>query len=270
MSRGDRGAFAASVARRHGLPSALAYQIADNRLSVHEAVQQHAAAARLQAQERRRRTGVRAIQVLVVLGLAATAVGAMTTLVCRERGFTSATRVAVAPGRADAVRDLLPAGRTRGAGPLIAAPAIEPPLPPRLTTAEVHRDGAERVIEVVAGDPISVLETYCRSSGDASFLAPLGITETVPPLAHARHGVFEDTRTPGSSLAIWMRLDHRTRRWIAGDGKGPIPVDAAPMVPARAPREPLPGTTQVQAPSSLPSPTPAPAVAGAFSLAVSD
>jgi hypothetical protein len=101
-------------------------------------------------------------------------------------------------------------------------------------------------VEIVGPDPVAVLLAFCSANPQAGSLEPVEITETVPKLGNARHGAFRDPLRPDVLLAIWMREDRRTGRWVAGDGKGPIPVNEAPALPPGAFRKEVTQGTPAQ------------------------
>ena len=87
-----------------------------------------------------------------------------------------------------------------------------------------------------------------RVGAQAGRLEPLEVTETVPRLGTARLGVFRDYEALDRTWAIWMRRDWQTRRWVAGDGKGPIPVNEAPELPPGAFRRAVTGDDSLKPP----------------------
>lgn len=228
LARGQREAFASQLVRRHQIPLDLAYGVTDNRLSLHEALGRSAAARAARARFLLHQRGVRLPHLLLALFIPAAAAVALCFFLwshsSEPRGPVVPIRRPQSRGRSNlALAQRLPAilSASRAPAPVIGA---------RLSATAIRRDGLGRTVEIVGPDPAAVLEAFCRLNQAAAVFEPVEITETVPKLGNARHGAFRDPLRPGTLLAIWIREDRKTRRWIAGDGKSPIPVGEAPAL----------------------------------------
>jgi hypothetical protein len=108
-----------------------------------------------------------------------------------------------------------------------------------LALTEIRTDESGEVVEIVGPDPITVLIAFCDAGAYNLEPEPLEITETVPAFRHARLGLFRDYNALGNLYAIRIHRDWRTRRWVAGNGRGPIQVTEAPELPPDALRVPV-------------------------------
>ncbi len=226
IERGDREVFAMRLVRRHRLAPGLAFDVADNRLPLGEALRLNERP--LVSAPARRHASLGSVILLIVA--AATGLAAY--------GWQQWNRTFGRLPTADAARTRGPA--TTPAGGAAATPASEPvPAPETAPTVDIRHDAEGRIVEIAAPDPAGVLVAYCAAQAPTASLEPLEITETLPRLGMARLGVFRDADLPQATRAIWMRRDWRTGRWVAGDGLGPIPVREAPELPEGAFRRPV-------------------------------
>jgi hypothetical protein len=200
VERGDRVAYASRISQRHDLPMRLAFHVADNRMSLRDALQE--AAQLREAPDVRILLGGavrrRGLQPLLWVLLAAS-----TVLLVRVWPAT----MSLAPRQVDHVQ----VGR-----------------------AEVLIDGKNRVVQVLGPDPVSVLTAYCQKSGSTG--GPLEALDVLPsPLNPARErvGLLRDPARPDETQMIAILADQRAGRWTAGDGRTPLePTPAA--APAQA------------------------------------
>ncbi len=216
LHRGDREAFASGLVDRHDLPKALAFEVADNRISLRKAVRRRKEARDQQAA----RAAVPALRKLIVFGAAMMSLAVMTgvswTWSVNYRRHPAATRSArlVAPTRA--VADVDTTQKT------VAALA---------KATHVRTDDQGQVIEVVGPDPRSVLLSYCDAVSGFLGVEPLSIRTLAPAFRDARLGLFQDYESEGAVRAIRIRRDSRSGRWVAGSGRGPIQVSDASELP---------------------------------------
>jgi len=226
IRRGDRSAYASNLARRFDLPTSLAFAVADNRISLYKA-RVHQATVRARREPRPSPTRTSPAQRAAVLGLALLAVLGISWDIW-SRNFESVERQ-VAPV----------AVRTSPAQPPQQQPGAEPspeaglasPRPAIRATTSVVQDAAGRFTRITGADARAVLVAFCRSQDGFATLQPLRITRTLPPSRVARLGVFRKLDELSADLAIRIRRDRRSGRWVAGDGTNPIPVAPAPELP---------------------------------------
>ena len=245
VARGDRGACAQRLARRHRLRDELAYRVVDNRMRLADALAEQqqlereqelaaegrvpAAHASRRAVPRRRAGDATRAQKVVILGLGAAGLCVLTWAAWpRPKAAEPAPVAAATPAPVEAA----PA-----AAEPAKAGAVAKAAPSR---AAVRKDALGRVLEIQGSDPASVLVAFCDASSSTLGLEPVEITSTVPPFREARLGIFRDFSAPGSDFAIRMRHDEGSGRWIAGAaGDVPLAVAAAPKLPADALRIPV-------------------------------
>ena len=99
----------------------------------------------------------------------------------------------------------------------------------------VAKDDLGRAVEISGPHPESVLMAYCRPGRHGE----LEIAVPVPPRAGERLGIFTDRDASGSRFAILIRRRGGSGEWVAGDGSNPIAVTEAPDLPPRTPRYPV-------------------------------
>lgn len=188
--RGKRHAYATRVAGRHHLPMEMAEAVADNRISLLEA---------LREREPRPRVTIR--------------IG--------SRNGVSAGAILIATG---ALLALTVAGLHIGARDEQRRPGRSRVL---VGTAEILTDDEGRVVRVSGTSPDDVLETYCSRAPSERGLEPFGV---VPGSVDAavRIGVLRDPGEPAGLLAIPIRADPTTGRWFTGDGRRPLVPNSAP------------------------------------------
>lgn len=189
MERGGRDSYAGLMAKRHDLPMEVAYAVADNKVSLVEAMRGRGAVQESPVQVQLRANPLRWLKwaAAVLLPVAIFA------------AFKQGTEPGRAPGE---------------------------PTSHRIGDAEIRMDSSGRVVQVLGADPRSVLNAYCVSGED-----PLHALGTVPSTLHGsrvRLGVFSDPADPATLLAITIREDEGSDRWVAGDGRAPLVADRAP------------------------------------------
>jgi len=190
--RGKRDACAARLAARHRLSPELALAVADNRVSLLEALRQREPEKepiRVRIESRPRLAPRR-------IGLAA-----MIVLALAVAGLHVATREPE---------------RTSGRSRVIAG------------EAEVVRDDSGRVVRVIAADPDAVLVTYCRQGGSTGRLRAVGLMPAASDTTSVRIGLLREADRPEALQAIAIRKDPGTSRWFSGDGVRPLVASLAP------------------------------------------
>jgi hypothetical protein len=245
IERGNRNVYASRLAKRHKLPMRLAYEVADNKLTLREAVGRNeptggegapkparTAAAPDTAPRATMTARQRAVAVMLAL-LVLGGVAGYAWMLWQDQARRSlqiaarATEVSAAvPAANDGERSgtveeqpTVPASATasQGDGPAGATPGVE-----------VVKDAQGQVTRVIGPDPSAVLEEYCKARG----VEPVTVAASTPPLFGVRIGVFRDIEHLESYFSIRIRRDSRTRRWVVGDGDAPIrPVAVEPTTP---------------------------------------
>ena len=121
--------------------------------------------------------------------------------------------------------------------PVARAPEPTPASPtvttsPRAPAIVTRTDDAGNLIEISGPDPSSVLRAFCGFGEGAERLEPVGLAKPPPPSSTGvRLGIYRDHDHMGAIPAIRIRRDLRTRRWVSGDGRGPIAgVDITSLV----------------------------------------
>ena len=226
LERGDRRALALRLSQRHRLSTDLALRVADNRLTVHQALQQKASN---EAKEPPRpQTSVShgvwnfmvySVGAMIMLGL-----GVHIYHVWGEYLAQRGLAALALPEASAASRHPVPEPAGRQAPPDVPAP------PPALTVPKTDSSG--QLVEVVGPDPRSVLIAFCSTGRQSGRREPVEIDPTVPPDASARWGLFRNLEQSSMPLrAVLIRKDPRTGRWSAGDGRSPIMTEAPPQLP---------------------------------------
>jgi hypothetical protein len=226
LERGDRRALALRLSQRHRLSMELALRVADNRVTVHQALQQKA--VREAKEPPRPQTSVsHGVWNFMVFSVGAMILAGLGVHVYHVWGEYLAKR-------GMAFLEAAPAAAATRAH--ITAPAGGPPVPappPPMTVPKTDTTG--QIVEVVGPDPRSVLISFCITGRQSGRREPIEIAPTVPPDASARWGVFRSLDNPAMPpRAILIRKDGRTGRWSAGDGRTPIMTQAPPSLPPEA------------------------------------
>ena len=189
--RGRRDTYVTRLRNRHGLSAAAAAKVADNRITLLEAIRRREAEAR-QPQGRGQEGSLVRTLALGVL-LAAALVG---LAVSRQPGTTLSNAQ---------VNTL----ESRG-------------------TAEYLTDSEGRLVEVRGPSPRSVLEGYCSAVGAQRSLEPLDLAPSSLPGPRSRLGLFRDKEDPTTLLSITIWEDIDGGRWVAGNEGKPLVAEVAP------------------------------------------
>lgn len=193
MERGKRDTYAGLVSNKHGLPMEKAYDVADNRLSLLEALRRRTAAPPQAVGVRLRPNWTR---FAVWCAVALIPVGLVTA------HFSG--------GGIDA-----------GVPDSHGVPTIE-----FVGEVELRADDRGRVVQVLGPDPLSVLKTYCDSGLPGGPFQPLKVVPSRRPGTRSRVGLLRNPRK--KLLAITIQEDRERNRWVAGDGRGPLVPKRAP------------------------------------------
>jgi hypothetical protein len=198
MERGKRDTCAAILAHRHRLSMELAYEVADNRVSLVEAVRESEAREGRIVKVTFRPTGSPLLKGSIA-ALAALVIPAIWV-----HWYVS----------------LPPEGSARRM--LVGA-------------AEVRTDDWGRVVEVSGPDPVSVLQAYCEKSEPHRRLEPLVLVPSVlPSSTRVRHGLLRDPSDRDTLFSIQIREERERNRWVAGDGEQPLLATRAPSEARKA------------------------------------
>ena len=84
-----------------------------------------------------------------------------------------------------------------------------------------------------------MLIRYCLAASSEIRLEPVELTSAVPPFPGTRLGLFREVGNLSSLMAIKIRRESRSHRWVTGDGNRPIVAVDAPQLPADAERNPI-------------------------------
>jgi hypothetical protein len=103
----------------------------------------------------------------------------------------------------------------------------------------VQTDDEGRILAVAGPNPREVLIRYCRAASGGIQLEPVEVTSAVPPFPGVRLGLFREKGRPDSLLAIRIRRESSSHRWVAGDGKQPVVPSKVPILPPDAERFPV-------------------------------
>jgi len=232
MTRGDRKAFAARLVKRHRMSRGLALQVADNRISLGQALRRikeakEARAARPRQGSTSRRAGVTRAQVFFVGVVGLLAVAALVWHFWSNR--LAVERSPVAATQASPVEQ-------HSSGPTTSPGEPAPPDRQSVLQAatQVRRDAEDNVVEVRGPDPVSVLTSFCDAASVGPGREPIEITSTIPPSQNTRLGLFRDFASMESAWMIRIRKDAQTGRWVAGNGLHPVHVTLAPKLPPNA------------------------------------
>jgi hypothetical protein len=220
LERGDRRALALRLSQRHRLSMELALRVADNRVTVHQALQQKA--VREAKEPPRPQTSVsHGVWNFMVFSVGAMILVGLGVHVYHVWGEYLA-------GRGLAALEPAPAAAATRAHIPASVDTPPPPLPPPPMTVP-KTDTTGQLVEVVGPDPRSVLVSFCITGRQSGRREAVEIAATVPPDASARWGVFRNLDNPEIPLrAILIRKDPRTGRWSVGDGRTPIMTQPPP------------------------------------------
>jgi len=221
IERGDRKALAASLALKHKLPAHLAVQVADNRITVRQAFA-------LKAKERTRQVPPSRISVpRGPMAYLVYAVGAVVLCGLGVQSFRAWGEYKMLRGANLIATQANAAARARQAR---LKPTPPPPPPPPVTVDKT--DAIGHLTQITGPDPRSVLISFCQTGRQSGLLVPIEIAPAVPPHPSLSFGIFRSLDQPGAppqAIRIWE--DAKTGRWVAGDGRGPIPTENPPVHP---------------------------------------
>lgn len=229
MERGNRKLMADRLVRTHGLPRRLAYEITDNRISLQAALRQHAerkvpsTKPRSHRLTQRQRTWITGIVSVAFMVLAVNGV-------CLWHGYTREAQAA------EGLSQVVAQQAAVVADPAPAEPEPDGRMP---DSVEVHTDALGRILAIAGPNPREVLIRFCQAASSSAKLEPVGLTSTVPPFPGTRLGLIRDLDRLDALLAIRIRRESDSHRWITGDGSRPIVVAEAPPLPADAEQIPV-------------------------------
>jgi hypothetical protein len=248
--RGDHDALVKRLAQRHRLTHDLAAQVAENRITVHQALQRKTAT---EAQEvPRSQTSIShgvwnftiaTLGCLILLGAGARAWQEWEEYLTTKAD--AAQRPAIILPTAPAPPAQAPQGGTHSA-----------PSTPSLTLPVT--DAAGQIIMVTGPDPRSVLVAFCNTGHNAGRRQAFAISPASPPSGTARIGLFRNLEQPDAPMrAIRIRRDTRSGRWLSGDGHSPIQTEPAPDLSAGARLIPVSAGADLPESDQAPEPPPA-------------
>lgn len=190
----------------------LAFQVADNRLSLREALAMHTAAAspRIGATEPQPRASGRKVWLSFIGVTLLVAVASLMWI-----GFASS------PDGDDS--------RGSAAGARAAA----------WKHVELQTDELDRIVSISGPDPTAVLRGFCQPKPSQQRCEPVEIRAAVSGAPGLRWGIFRATGERLGLRAIEIRRGGTVRSWTAGDGSGPIDDVAAPDSPPGTPTIPV-------------------------------
>jgi len=99
---------------------------------------------------------------------------------------------------------------------------------PDALRAELQHDSDGVLTQVSGPNPMSVLLAFCKDAEGTSHREPLELAQAAPPSPDERYGVFRDFARLETNHAIRISQDRETKRWFAGNGRGPVPTRTAP------------------------------------------
>ena len=188
--RGQRTSYAQALASRYGFAIAIAYDVADNRVSLLNALRKQPNSGAVPIELKFKAQGASALRWAFAGG---------TLLLLLAVIYRPEAPVPVA---------LKNTTRTIGA-------------------AEVKTDSKGLPVSVSALDPESVLEAYCAADSRQR-LKPRGIVASAREVRGMRLGLLRRVQAPNEFLGIDIREDRNSNRWVAGDGVAPIVATRAP------------------------------------------
>jgi hypothetical protein len=216
IERGSRQALAARMAKRHDLPIELALDVADNRLTVREALAKRPRPKPQIIIPPEPATPSQIAFVGWVAAVLAVGIGIFGWAMWK-RDLSDARPESPPPGSASTVK-------------------TEPAPPPRavdlLSLTDVKTDKRGRLTRVTGPNPRTVLLAYCRANPRAAQLEPIGLAASIPPFPGTQLGLFRDIGQESSIRAFKIRKDGRTGRWVAGNGRRPITTREFEELPA--------------------------------------
>jgi hypothetical protein len=206
--RNNRQEYADALSRRYGLPSDLALDVTDNRITFYQAIR-----------ELGRRTAG--------LDVGAPARGWLKTRFLLLVGVVALVVVIVVVVQAtvlwnrhvETARELEQRSMGSDDVELSATPATDPGLSRQ---AAIERDPEGRITRVTAIRPELVMATICREALATGYCATLSVDQVMAEYPDAKVGRFTEVTDLGQSWIVHLRRDRRTGRWSAGDGHRPL------------------------------------------------
>ncbi len=110
---------------------------------------------------------------------------------------------------------------------------------------DTEKDALGRVTRITGPDARSVLLAFCGQEISRR-LEPLELASTMPPRPGSWIGVYRSGAEPDALYALRIRLDGRTHRWTAGNGREPVAGMAQSGVALGPRRIPLGQTADVR------------------------
>lgn len=209
-ARGSREAYSIGLQRRYGLTSVLALEVADNRLSLHEALEildRQASGTLFELTDTNPRTRWFWLPVAVMIAGSLLFLGRY-----GDQLWEHQVRVA----RELEQRSLAPASRSP------AAAARKQPIADSAVGLKVLRDAYGRVTLVSAGRPVAVLDEICRLASESGSCAWKQLRQLRPRHAGHRVGRFAPAQDDGEIWVVRIHLNRSSGRWIAGTGLRPL------------------------------------------------
>jgi hypothetical protein len=221
FERGNREALVTRIAARHRLQKRLAYAVADNRMPLLAALREQSNPTQpvvVPMFESPAPTNVWLKRGLAVTAIALAGVGAWAWMAIHGTGE---------PARDD-LRLVAPGWSEPAVGGEVASRAKV-----RRASTRVDYDELGRVTRVEGPDPRSVAIAFCESVGGERAFEVFDVVPSVPPESHKRLGLIRDLEKRSFHMITIMK-DHKTRRWTAGNGRGPVRPGVAPQAALNA------------------------------------
>ena len=209
-SRGSREAYAVGLQRRYELSNALALEVADNRVSLIEALEildGQAMGALSELTDTRRRFRWELLPIAV-------AIAGILLLLGRygEQLWEDQSRIA---------RDMEQLSFAAAPKPPAASVRQRQDGTPAAGLT-VRRDEFGRVTRVSAGRPVAVLEEICRLASSSGSCERMEVRHTEPHYPGRRIGRFATAHGDGEMWVVRIRLNRSSGRWFVGTGLRPL------------------------------------------------
>jgi hypothetical protein len=213
LRRGNRNAYAEDLSRRYLLSTELALEVTDNRARLFDVLQKTGQIPGHPA-PRKGTDGVVKLQ-LVTLLFGSLVLGGLFGVQQWQRQGDIARRVERASLSAPA-----PVPAPRAHTPSAPAAVLDE------TRMSIERDELGRVTKISAGHPADVLAAFCSAARGVTCVTK-EIRPSEPRFPGRRMGYLTVAHTAEDSRVVPIRRDHRSGRWYAGTGLGPIVSDGA-------------------------------------------
>jgi len=236
VQRGDRVAYASRFAERHDLDMNLAFMIADNEITLAEALQRKTAPE--VTADTLPDPGPSTVRRLPLAGSLALALAALCAWAYWSGSWDR--------GRDNSAGTVTPESHPFGASTPTEVTSATP-RPPAATEAEARSTApAPSSVELVENengtltqvsgpDPQSVLEAFCWHPRNRARLSPRSLTPSAVQSSGDQIGLIADLEHGSAVKAVVISRDPRSRRWRIGNGQTPIgfldsiPVSAPPI-----------------------------------------